>query len=389
MENSGMVLMPGGVRDLLFGEARRKRELENSMLQLFKTWGYSEVTTPTFEFYEVLAPALGEVLRDQFFRFIDERGRIMVLRPDMTTPIARLVSTRLKGESFPLRLCYVASIFRRENHAGQQREFYQVGVELIGAVGPEADAEVISLAGEALKTAGVKEFYLTVGQAGVLAGILEETNFTQEEREKAKVALSRKDFVAWEKLIANSPLPKDQREALRALPYLHGGVEVLAQVEGLVSDSRVRAGLAHLRKTWEILNDYELQDQICFDLSLLRGLGYYTGIVFEGYAPGVGYPLCGGGRYDELLSKFGFSCPATGFALGVERVLVALGKESVSRDQVPDYFIVGSNPRDVVQKAQELRRKSCTVEIEVSGRPLEQSITYATRKGIPHILVFD
>lgn len=389
MENSGMVLMPGGVRDLLPGEARRKRELEAGLLRLFEAWGYREVITPTFEFYEVLAPALGEMLHDQLYRFIDDRGRIMVLRPDMTTPIARLVSTRLREQPLPLRLCYVANVFRRENHAGQQREFYQAGVELLGAPGPEADAEVIGLAGEALKLAGIKDFRITLGQVEVLTGVLAGAGFSAPDLEQAKLALSKKDLVTWEQLVASSPLAPDRKEALTALPSLRGGVEVLEAVEGLIRGGGAALGLAALRRVWERLADYGLQDQVDLDLTLLRGLTYYTGIVFEGYAPGVGYPLCGGGRYDKLLARFGFPCPATGFALNIERVLAAREKDAAFHEQAPDYFITGGDPREIVKKARALRQEGNTVEIEVAGLPLEESIAYASRKGVPQILVLE
>ncbi|MGB9793260.1 MAG: ATP phosphoribosyltransferase regulatory subunit, partial [Thermacetogeniaceae bacterium] len=174
MENSGMVLMPGDVKDMLPAEAKRKRELETRLLGLFESYGYQEVVTPTFEFYEMLEPALDRGMREHLFRFIDEQGRIIVLRPDMTTPIARLISTRLRDRELPMRFCYVANIFRRENHAGRQREFYQAGVELVGGSGAEADAEVISLACEALKLAGVRSFQISVGHVEVLEGVLAE-----------------------------------------------------------------------------------------------------------------------------------------------------------------------------------------------------------------------
>lgn len=389
MENSGMVLMPGGVRDMLPAEARRKRELEGRLLTLFESYGYQEVVTPTFEFYEVLEPALDKGMHEQLYRFIDDRGRIMVLRPDMTTPIARLVSTRLRDRDLPMRFCYVANIFRRENHAGRQREFYQAGVELLGAAGAEADAEVISLACEALRLAGIKNFQITVGHVEVLAGALTGAGLTEAEREKAKLALSNKDLVTWQNLIANSHISREHKESLADLPYLHGGIEMLSRIEGLISHPGAREGVVRLHKVWEILASYGFRKQVCIDLTLLRGLGYYTGIVFEGYTPGVGYPLCGGGRYDGLLAKFGFNCPATGFALGIERIMAALEKEELPAEQVPDYYITGTDLKEVIRRARALRETGCSVEIDVSGLPQEESIAYASRRGIPHILVVE
>jgi ATP phosphoribosyltransferase regulatory subunit len=389
MENTGTVLMPGGVRDLLPAEARCKRELENRLLDLFASWGYQEVVTPTFEYYEVLAPAMEALLRDRLYRFIDDRGQIMLLRPDMTTPIARLVSSRLKDQQLPQRFCYVTNIFRRDNQAGQQREYYQAGVELLGAASPEADAEALYLAAEALRLSGIGSFRLAVGQVDVLSGVLEGSGLTGDEQDLAKEALSRKDLVAWEQLVASSRLSSAGREIVTTLPYLHGGIEILDRVAGWIESPRAREGLAGLRQVWQILAGCGFREELNIDLTLLRGLGYYTGIVFEGYAPGVGYPLCGGGRYDDLLSKLGFPCPATGFALSIERIVAALERRGLPDDGVPDFYLIGADSCRLFKKAKALRESGYSVEIAVNSLPVAEAIAYASRKGIPHIVVED
>ncbi|MGD0154339.1 MAG: ATP phosphoribosyltransferase regulatory subunit [Thermacetogeniaceae bacterium] len=389
MENSGTVLMPGGVRDLLPAEAQCKRELENRLLALFASWGYQEVVTPTFEYYEALAPAMGALLHDHLYRFIDDRGQIMLLRPDMTTPIARLVSTRLRDQQLPQRFCYVTNIFRRDDQAGQQREYYQAGVELLGAASPSADAEALNLAGEALRLSGIGEFRLAVGQVDVLSGVLEGSGFSEPEQEQAKQALSHKDLVAWERLVSSARLNSASQEIMANLPYLHGGIEVLEQVDGFISNPRAQDGLAGLRQVWRILTDCGFREELYIDLTLLRGLNYYTGIVFEGYAPGVGYPICGGGRYDELLSRFGFPCPATGFALSIEKIIAALEKKGLPEDGVPDYFLAGTDSCQLFKKAKALRSAGYSVEIAVNSLPVAEAIAYASRKGIPHIIVED
>jgi ATP phosphoribosyltransferase regulatory subunit len=389
MENPGTVLMPGGVRDLLPAEARCKRELENRLLSLFASWGYQEVVTPTFEYYEALAPAMEALLRDRLYRFIDDHGQIMLLRPDMTTPIARLVSSRLKDQQFPQRFCYVTNIFRRDDQAGQQREYYQAGVELLGAASPEADAEALCLAAEALRLSGIGPFRLAVGQVDVLSGILEDSGLTGTEQDLAKRALSRKDLVAWERLAQTARLNSAGQELVAALPYLHGGIEILDRVDGWIVSPRARESLAGLRQVWQILTGCGFGEELYIDLTLLRGLDYYTGIVFEGYATGVGYPLCGGGRYDDLLSKLGFSCPATGFALGIERIVTALERKGLPEDGVPDFYLVGTDSCRLFKKAKALRESGYSVEIAVSTLPVAEAIAYASRRGIPHIVVED
>jgi ATP phosphoribosyltransferase regulatory subunit len=389
MENSGTVLMPGGVRDLLPAEARCKRELENRLLGLFASWGYQEVVTPTFEYYEVLAPAMEPLLRDRLYRFIDDHGQIMLLRPDMTTPIARLVSSRLKDQPLPQRFCYVTNVFRRDDQAGQQREYYQAGVELLGAASPEADAEALCLAAEALRLAGIGTFRLVVGQVEVLSGILAGSGLSETEQDLAKKALSRKDLVAWEQLVNTARLTSAGQEIVAALPYLHGGIEILDRVAGWIASPRAREGLDGLRRVWQLLAACGFQAELYIDLTMLRGLDYYTGIVFEGYAPGVGYPLCGGGRYDDLLSKLGFPCPATGFALGIEQIVTALERKGLPEDGVPDFYLIGADSCRLFKKAKALRESGYSVEIAVNSLPVAEAIAYASRKGIPHIVVED
>jgi ATP phosphoribosyltransferase regulatory subunit len=196
--------------------------------------------------------------------------------------------------------------------------------------------------------------------------------------------------VTWEGLVADSHLSPERKDAFASLPYMHGGVEVLNQLAGLIQDEPAQKGLASLCRVWEILSDYGFREQVKIDLTLLRGLGYYTGLVFECYVNGVGYPVCGGGRYDQLLANFGYPCPATGFALTIDRVMEVLDKQFPSfMEQIPDYFITGDDMGEVAGKAKELREKGFIVEVDITEQPREKSISYASRKGIPHILVME
>ena len=223
-----------------------------------------------------------------------------------------------------------------------------------------------------------------------MTGVLKGAGFSAAEQEQAKIALSNKDLVAWEGLLAGSELSREKKKAVASLPYLHGGFEVFGQIEGLIQDEPAKRGLASLRRVWKILSDYGFREQVGIDLTLLRALGYYTGLVFECYVAGVGYPLCGGGRYDELLAKFGYPCPATGFALTMDRVLDALEKQELPFEkQIPDYFITGDDTDEVIKKARELRVNGFIVEVDLSERPRQEAIAYASRKGIPYILVME
>ncbi|NPV26148.1 MAG: ATP phosphoribosyltransferase regulatory subunit [Firmicutes bacterium] len=325
--NKLMWPIPTGLKDLLPEEAKRKRTLEANLAALFERWGYEEVITPTFEYYETLAMDLGSEAEDELFKFFDREGRLVALRPDMTTPIARLVATRLRNSPMPLRLYYLANVFRYEApQAGRQREFYQAGVEFIGEPDARADAEVIALAVEALESSGLRDFQISLGQIEVFNGLMEETGLSPEQKKKVKETIARRNLVGLEQLLIEYRVATRQSESILRLPHLHGGTEVFTQARNLTTNVRAQAALDNLERVFELLDGYGQTKRVCVDLGVLRGFDYYTGVVFEGYTADLGFPLCGGGRYDRLLGKFGFDCPATGFALGLERLILSLIK---------------------------------------------------------------
>ncbi|KKM10384.1 hypothetical protein SY88_13640 [Clostridiales bacterium PH28_bin88] len=390
MPNTPLILqVPTGVKDWLPGEARRKRELENSLADLFQRWGYQEVVTPTFEYYETLTADGGGEAGRKLHKFIDPQGRILALRPDMTTPIARLVATRLRERPAPLRLFYAANVFRFEaTQAGRQREFYQAGVELLGAAGPWADAEVIALAVEALRTAGLSDFQVGIGQVEITRYLLEQLELPEEAALEIKEALSRKDLVGLEVILEESGVSSADRQRVTTLCSLHGDRQALGQARQLVRDERLRTALDNLAEVWEALEAYGVTDRVFFDLGILRDFDYYTGIVFEGYATGIGFPVCGGGRYDRLLSRFNYSCPATGFALGLERVLLANRDGGQRVEEVAaDYLVTGGDHALVCQKAAELRQEGWVVEVDVARRSLAEARSYVAERGIANLLV--
>lgn len=380
---SSFLQIPIGVKDVLPGEAWKKRNLENALVNLFQLWGYQEVTTPTFEYYEVVREEGGP--EEQLFKFIDREGRILALRPDMTTPIARLVTTHLRNAALPNRLFYTGSVFRYESiQTGRQREFSQAGVELIGAQGIGADAEVIALACEALLACPLRQFRLGIGQVQVTKGLIEQLTADMAGLTEVKQAVINKDFVALENILERQGCTAEQRRRLLGLATLHGGREVLKKARKLVDDPKVIAVIDNLEQVYDTLQKYGLEQYIFFDFSILRDFDYYTGIVFEGYVPGLGYPVCGGGRYDRLLGKFGFNCPAVGFALGLERVLLA---QNVSNGHpVIDYLLTGADYAAMMLKARELRNKGYSVAIDLAGQGWTSAKAYAQAREIKEII---
>jgi len=320
---------PHGVRDILPPLAARKREVEKAIAKVFMRWGYEEIVTPTFEYADTFLNGAYRDEEDHMFKFIERSGRTVVLRPDMTAPIARVVSSLMKDHPLPIRLSYNTSIFRRQDSiAGRDAEFTQSGVEMIGDPTPDADAEVIALAVHALYDAGLEGFRLAIGQVAFLHGLFEERVAEEPVRARLADALAAKDFVTYERVVQEGVAAAEDRDVLLQVPRLRGGLAMLEQARGLTRSARALAAIDNLETIWKVLQLQNVQEETQLDLGLMLGQHYYTGAVFEGYAPNVGFPVCSGGRYDDLLIKFGRPAPATGFMIGIGHVLDVLEKSS-------------------------------------------------------------
>ncbi|KEO81341.1 ATP phosphoribosyltransferase regulatory subunit [Tumebacillus flagellatus] len=366
---------PRGVRDVLPPLAARKREVEKQIAKVFTRWGFEEITTPTFEYAETFLNGAYRDDEDQMFKFIERSGKTVVLRPDMTAPIARVVSSLLKEHPLPIRLSYNASIFRQqENNAGRDAEFTQSGVELIGDETPDADAEVMALACHALTAAGVNGYRIAIGQVAYLKGLFEEHIADESVRSRLSVALSQKDFVSYERIVNAEIAEETSRTVLLTVVRLRGGVEVLKQARTLTQNQAALAALDNLETIWKVLVLHNVEHYLQLDLGLLLGQHYYSGAVFEGYAPNVGFPVCSGGRYDELLGKFGRPAAATGFMIGVERVLEVLEKELPGKTK--EHFLVFYDEADrypTIGFTVFLRSKGFIVTAQRCDDPLEKA----------------
>lgn len=391
MDNHGLKLrVPVGVKDMLPGEAWRKRQLEQVFARIFYSWGYREVITPTFEFYHALAAGNNGEHEESLFKFLDRQGHILALRPDMTTPIARLVATRMKDCPAPLRLFYLANVFSyAEPQVGRQREFFQAGVEFIGSASGDSDGEVVALAAEVLKAAGLKNFQIHLGQMAVFNGVMEEIGLAEEEQRRFKNTLANKDFVGMEEVLAASGAGSDVQDRIMELLSLRGGKEVLDRAEELLANSPAKTGLDNLKEIFAVLENYGVDQYVVVDFSILRGFEYYTGLIFEGYAQHLGFPICGGGRYDKLLGQLGYPSPATGFAVGLERIMLALDRQGDSLPvPAPDVLLVYPREKrpEAIQLAQKYRQEGLAVETELLERDVEKVRSYAGERGITRIV---
>lgn len=329
MNNECVSHTPKGLADVLWGEEEEKFRIESVAREVFQKNGYKMVQVPTFEYFDVYHTATPNKA-ESMFKFFDTDGRMLALRPEFTTSVARLAATKPVGEELPLRLCYSGSAFQNDEAFSQarQREFTQVGIELIGENSAEADAEVIRVAIETLLQAGMKEFQIDIGQVGYFLGLAQVAGLTPEETDGLRRMINDKDFVAIETFLESFSMPEELKKVFMEMPNRFGEISVVddALAESCVS-GKAKDALENLKQVYGILKEQGLEQHISVDLGMVPHLDYYTGLIFKGVAYGVGFPICSGGRYDNLMEKFGRKLPATGVAIGIERLMSALKDE--------------------------------------------------------------
>jgi ATP phosphoribosyltransferase regulatory subunit len=317
--------IPSGTRDVLPDETREVRAITDALRAVFERHGYGEIYTPALEYESVLARAghtaqsAGSAEAQPAYRVFDGSGAALVLRSDMTVPIARVVATRYPTVEPPLRFCYLAHCYRGVRpQRGQPRELLQAGIELIGAPAPQGTGEALGVLCAALDTVGLEGYRIGLGDASLFPSLMAGLGVPEDARPRLLAALANRDFVGLEQELAGLGLAAQDRDLLLDVPQRRGGPDVLASSAGVVADAA-----ANMRQVYELL-DEKVAERVIFDFGLVRSIGYYTGAVFEVYDPALGAPIGGGGRYDELLGRFGRSLPAVGFALGVDRLHIAL-----------------------------------------------------------------
>ena len=319
--------IPPGTRDILPDEMRELRALQATLTEVFERYGYGQVATPTLEYDEVLQQGDGRGGVGAY-RFFDERGELLALRSDMTIPIARLVASRFADAEPPLRFSYIGNAYRvvRPQRA-QVRQFMHAGVELLGAKAPGGTAEVVEVLNAALDAVGLNRAMVGLGDADLYRQLLTELGVEGEVRARILDRLAEHNLVGLEVEVDTvEGLDADGRETLLRLPGMRGGAEVLEQAHEL-GGAAVERATQRLQATYDALIERGVAGRVQLDLGLLRDLGYYTGAILEIYDPALGHILGGGGRYDDLLRRFGREMPAVGFGLYLERVHLAQAEE--------------------------------------------------------------
>jgi ATP phosphoribosyltransferase regulatory subunit len=377
--------LPPGTRDWLPADLRRKRAVESELRAVFERWAYAEVQTPYFERFDALEAGLGDDVASRLFLFADRGGTQIALRPEMTTPVARLVSTRMRNAQLPLRLSYIAPAYRYEDpQEGRMREMTQAGLELIGPSSLDADAESLFTAIEALDSLGLSDALFDINHAAIVDGVLAGLELDERGISEAKKLIAGRNIVDLRARLRGAGAPESV-ESIVELAMTRGRDDVLATAKRLCHTDAGLAGIERLRAVLARALELGHGNRINVDFALLRDVTYYTGFIFEGFASEVGFALCGGGRYDALLPRFGFDAGAVGWSLFVERILIALERRHSTRFGAAPAIDVLVSGSDIVAARE--RAAGRTVRIDFDRRNEAELVREAVAQHIPRVVI--
>ena len=373
---------PEGVRDVYNGECQRKQFLTRELKDVVHSYGYCDIETPTFEYFDVFSREVGTTPSKDLYKFFDREGNTLVLRPDFTPSVARAAAKYFLEDGFPVRLCYQGSTFiNNSSYQGRLKESTEMGVELIGDDSIDADAEILTMTVEMLKKTGLSEFQISVGQVDFFKSLIEEAHMSEETVMELRELISNKNHFGVEELIASQKLPSRLEQAFLRLPQLFGSSDILQEAKELTDNPRALAAVRRLEQIYEILKLYGADRYVSFDLGMLSKYKYYTGIIFQGYTYGSGSPLVKGGRYDSL-------------ALVMEQVMNALERQNISTDIENRSALILFEPKAracALQLAREKRALHIPVTCMAMDtiRSREQYIEYGEKNHYHSILLVD
>jgi ATP phosphoribosyltransferase regulatory subunit len=357
---------PLGMRDTLPELYEKKHRVRTLIEDTIKLWGCQFIETPTLEYYETVGTA--SAIQDaQLFRLLDKEGHTLVLRPDMTAPIARVAASKLLQDDMPLRLAYSANVYRaQQREGGRPAEFEQIGVECLNDETVSCDGEVISLLISSLKKSGLSEFQVSIGHIGFAQELFLQILGTDERANSLRRFLYEKNYVGYREHVNSLSLSSIDKQRLLQFLDLRGGVEIIGTALDLIENEQGKQAILQLKELWDCLNDYGVQDQVKFDLTIVSHMSYYSGILFEVYAGKVGFPIGNGGRY-SLIEKFGKNASATGFAVHLDRLLEALGSYDIE-NTVTCIFFSQERRKEAFQLAEKMHEQGHrTVLQDING----------------------
>ena len=352
-----LVHTPEGVRDIYGDEKAKKTVVERLLHETIEGYGYRDIQTPTFEFFDVFSKEVGTTPSKELYKFFDKEGNTLVLRPDFTPSIARCAAKYFMEENVPIRLCYQGNTFTNASDLqGKLKEVTEMGAELIGDASVQADAEMIAMTIESLCHAGLSDFQISVGNLEFFKGICAEAGLDEETELELREYISGKNYFGAEELLDRIHVEQKDKELMLKVSELFGTAAILTDAKDAATNDRSKNAIDRLEKVYQVLCDYGVEKYVSFDLGMLSKYNYYTGIIFKGYTYGVGDAIVKGGRYDNLLGRFGKDAPAIGFMIVVDDLLAAMSRQQVNISGMDDCVKLYYRESDFKEKLQEAKK---------------------------------
>ncbi len=365
--NRQLLHTPEGVRDIYGKEYARKLATEDLLHRQLNLYGYQDIQTPTFEFFDVFSRDIGTTPSKELYKFFDKEGNTLVLRPDFTPSMARCAAKYFMDENVPIRFCYAGNTFTNTSSLqGKLKEVTQMGAELMGDGSVEADGEMIAMVVEALLASGLKNFQVSIGQVEYFKGICAQAGLDEQTESELRDFISTKNIFGAQEFLAGRGIADSYCDMLLKVTDYFGAVEVLEQAKRLVCNTRSLSAIDRLEKLYQVLCAYGVDKYISFDLGMLSKYNYYTGVIFKAYTYGVGEPIVKGGRYDHLLGYFGKEAPAIGFVVVVDDLMSALWRQKAGEEPEDELIYLtyrSSDYESILSRARGLRKNGKKVAL--------------------------
>ena len=387
---------PEGVRDIYNEECEKKAELQNRLHDTLKRYGYHSIQTPTFEFFDIFGKEIGTIPSKDLYKFFDREGNTLVLRPDITPSIARSAAKYFMDEDMPIRLCYMGNTFiNNHSYQGRLKECTQLGAELIGDNTVDADAEMISMAIESLKSSGLKEFQISIGHVEFFRGLMEAAGLNEEVEENIRELIANKNFFGVEEEISLFSMDQNLKELFGMLGKLYNHASDFEEAKNYAADyPRVYKAIRRLEDLDEVLKIYDVDQYVTYELGMLSSYHYYTGVIFAGYTFGSGEPIVKGGRYDSLLPYFGKNAASIGYAFVVDQLMAAIVRQKIEIPVIHNTQLIVYKKQcqlQAIRTAKNLRDLKCNVELILweDGKTKEDFKAYGERNQISEMTFMD
>ena len=387
-----MLHTPDGVRDIYNGECRQKLLLQDRLHEVLAQYGYRDIQTPTFEFFNIFGKEIGTTPSKDLYKFFDKDGNTLVLRPDFTPSIARSAAKYYTEEDMPVKLCYMGNTFiNSSSYQGRLKETTQCGAELIGDNSVDADAEILAMVVDSMLASGLKEFQISVGHAQFFQGLMEAAGLNEEAEQELRELLSNKNYFGVEELVEGITMEEPLKKLFALLGSFETDIDELAEAKSLAENyPKILSAITDLEKLGTFLRMYGIEKYVSFELGIINDYHYYTGIIFAGYTFGTGEPIVKGGRYDKLLTSFGKDAPAIGFAIVVDQLLNALSRQKINLPVRENHTLIlypEHLMEKAVQKAQRLRKQGGHVSLVLmkEGKSKDDYLNYAMKNHISKV----